>query len=90
MSSESNDTESREVEYEHTVSREVAIEHIQTFLDEFGSDEQVTITLGEETIEFEPPEHVEFEFEYEEEGDHREVEFELAWEVQEDDLEIGS
>ncbi|WP_245550111.1 amphi-Trp domain-containing protein [Halopiger xanaduensis] len=48
------------------------------------------MTIGDETVDLEPPEYMNFEVEYEEEGDTRELEFELEWEERTEDLEIGS
>ncbi|MFP8955629.1 amphi-Trp domain-containing protein [Natrialbaceae archaeon A-CW3] len=80
----------QQVEYEHYLAREEAIEHLESFIKAFRQDESITLNFGEKTVEFEPPDHLKFEFEYEEDGDEREIEFELEWDVQEDELEIRS
>lgn len=52
--------------------------------------ETITLSVGDESVEFAPPEYLGFEVEYEKEGDKREVEFEFKWTVQEDELNIDS
>lgn len=78
----------REVEYEERLSRGAVIDHLEAFTEAFRDDETVTLTIGEERVAFEPPEHLEFELEYEEGGDEREIEFELEWRVDGDDLSV--
>jgi len=91
MAAESDDeTDDREVEFEHYLARDEVTEHLESFLEGFRSGETVTMTIGEETVEFEPPEHLHFEMEYEEDDDEREVEIELEWRIQRDDLDIES
>lgn len=70
-----------DVEYEEFISREAAIEHLEMFIEAFRKDEHVTVTFGEATASFEPPEHLEFAFEYEEDGNEREIELEFEWQV---------
>lgn len=82
--------ESREVEYEHYLSREEVLEHFDAFLDGLREGETVSMTIGDETVEIDVPEHMNFELEYEEYGDERELEFELEWEVRSEDLDIES
>ncbi len=78
----------RELEYEHHIAREDVITHLESLVDGFRDGGTVTIAFGDETVEFEPPEHMAFEMEYEEHGDERELEFELEWRVQDEDFEI--
>lgn len=80
----------RELEDERVLPREEVTAHLDSFLEAFRDGETVTMTIGGETVEFDPPEHLRFELEYEEAGDERELEFELEWQVHEDDLEIES
>ena len=80
----------REVEFEQYLAREDVTAHLESFLDGFRSGETVTMTIGDETVEFEPPAHLQFEIEYEEDDDEREVEIELEWRVQDEDLEIDT
>ncbi|MDQ2051541.1 amphi-Trp domain-containing protein [Natronolimnohabitans sp. A-GB9] len=89
-SSESHETEGRDVEFEHYLSREEVTDHFESFLEGFREGETVTMTIGDETIEIDPPEHLGFELEYEEDGDDRELEFELEWQVKSDELDIDS
>ncbi|RKD88062.1 amphi-Trp domain-containing protein [Halopiger aswanensis] len=87
---EEEESEGRELEYEHYHAREEVVAHLESFLEGFREGDTVSLTIGEETIELEPPEHLNFEVEYEEEDDTRELEFELEWEERTEDLEIGS
>ncbi len=88
--SEADEPDAHEVEFEHYLTREEVTTHLESFLEGFRGGETVTMTIGEETVEFEPPEHLQFELEYEEEGDEREIEIELEWRIQDEDLEIES
>ena len=90
MSQENGDSEKREVEFEHSLPREEVVEYLQAFTDGLEGGEMITFSVGDESAEFAPPEHLGFEVEYEEEGDEREVEFELKWTVQEDEINIDS
>ncbi|SIR82511.1 amphi-Trp domain-containing protein [Natronorubrum thiooxidans] len=80
----------RELEFEHYLAREEVIDHFESFLDGFDDGDTVTMSFGDETLEFDAPPHMQFEVEYEEHGDERELEFELEWRVQDEDFEIGS
>ena len=79
-----------EFEYEHHVTRDEAIEHLELFIAAFREDERVTVTFGEETASFAPPEDLEFEFEYEEDGNQREIEIELEWTVADTESDSAS
>lgn len=88
MTSDNDEHDEQEVEFEHHLPREEVAKHLQAFAQSLESGKSVSLTVGDETVEFTPPEYLEFEVEYEEYGDEREVEFELEWTVQEDGLEI--
>jgi amphi-Trp domain-containing protein len=90
MSEDNGDTEEREVEFEHPLPREEIAEHFQALTDGLENGETITLSVGDEDAEFTPPESLVFEAEYEEEGNEREVELELKWTVQQDEIEIGS
>lgn len=86
---EEMESEGQELEYERYHAREDVVAHLESFLEEFREGESVSLTIGDETVDIEPPEHMNFEVEYEEEGDVRELEFELEWEAPTEELEIG-
>ena len=90
MSQENGDHKEREVEFEHLLSREEVVEYLQAFTEGLEGGETITLSVGDESVEFAPPEYLGFEVEYEKEGDKREVEFEFKWTVQEDELNIDS
>jgi len=90
MSQENGDHEEREVEFEHLLPREEIVEYLQAFTDGLEGGETITLSAGDESVEFAPPEYLGFEVEYEEEGNEREVELEFEWTVQEDELNIDS
>ena len=90
MSKENGDPEEREVEFKHQLPREEVVEYLQAFTEGLEGGETITLSVGDESVEFAPAEYLGFEVEYEEKGDDREVEFELNWTVQKDELEIGS
>ena len=77
MSQENGDSEKREVEFEHPLPREEVVEYLQAFTDGLEGGETITLSVGDESVEFAPPEHLGFEVEYEEEENEREVEFEF-------------
>lgn len=87
---EGDEHEERAVEFEHHFTREEVAEYLGAFTEGLEGGQTITLSIGDESVEFAPPEHFSFEVEYEEDGDEREVEFELEWEVREADLEISS
>jgi amphi-Trp domain-containing protein len=86
---EHEESESREIEFERNLSREEVADHFEAVADGLR-DGSLSLTFTEETVELSPSERIEFEAEYEEDGDERELEFELEWSEREEAFEISS
>jgi amphi-Trp domain-containing protein len=89
MLEDNSDPEEREVQFEHPLPGEEVAEYFRAFTDGLESGEAITLSVGDEDAEFTPPEYLGFEAEYEK-GNQREIELELKWTIQEDQIETDS
>lgn len=79
---------SEEVEFEQYLARDDVATHLEAFVEGLQDGGEITVTMGDSTVEITPPEHLEFEVEIEEEEDEQSVEFELEWKQPDEELTI--
>lgn len=89
MSDDHEDSDTREIEHEQNLSREEVADYLESVVEGLRGDESLSLTIGDETVEVSPADRIEFEVEYEQEGDERELEFELEWTEGGGELEVG-
>lgn len=85
----SDEDDARRLEYEQHLTREEVADYLEAVVDGLRGGESIDLTIGGESAEISPGEHIEFEVEYEKYGDERELEFELEWTEQGGELEIS-
>lgn len=89
MSDDHEDPDTREIEHEQHLSREEVAGYLESVVEGLRGEGSLSLTIGDETVEVSPAERVEFEVEYEQDGDERELEFELEWTESSGELEVG-